>query len=97
MTRSGSVRASSTVPSREPSSTRMISSTHSRGMPDTVAASVRAALSAGITTITFAAPFSAVAADDFSASAADALWPFEAAVNVCGGELTATSNYATAT
>src|SRR5215210_569864 len=34
----------------------MISSTHGRGIPDTVASSVRAALRAGITTITFASP-----------------------------------------
>ena len=68
-------------------------------MPDTVAASVRAALSAGITTITFAAPFSAgVTADElFALTPRMPSWPFEAAVNVCGGELTATSNYATAT
>src|SRR4029450_9873961 len=50
---SGSSRASSTVLSVDLSSTRMISSTQSTGIPATVASSVRAALRAGMTTTTF--------------------------------------------
>src|SRR3954451_5756196 len=53
MTCSGSLRARSTVASVDESSTRMISSTHSSGIAETVRSSVRSALRAGITTMIF--------------------------------------------
>src|SRR5213593_4083172 len=54
---SGIRRASAIVSSVDLSSTRMISSTRSRGIAWTVRTSVRAALRAGITTMTFASRF----------------------------------------
>jgi len=52
MSSTGRLRASSTVESVDASSTRMISSTTSRGMPVNVRSSVRAALRAGMKTMT---------------------------------------------